>query len=66
MMQITINQQVLQMNDGATLLDAIAMLQFQPPFAAAVNQQFIPQTRYAQTQLQPNDNIDIIAPVTGG
>jgi sulfur carrier protein len=66
MMQILINQQVLQLNEGATLQDAIAMLQFHPPFAAAVNQQFVPQARYAQTQLQPHDKIDIIAPVTGG
>jgi len=66
MMQILINQQTVQMNDGATLLDAIALLQFNPPFAAAVNQQFVPQARYADTRLQPHDKIDIIAPVTGG
>ena len=65
-MQILINQQAVQMNEGDTLLDAIALLQFKPPFAAAVNHQFVPQARYAETRLQAQDTIDIIAPVTGG
>lgn len=65
-MQILINQQALELPDGATLLDAIASMEFKPPFAAAVNQQFVPQARYAQTRLQPHDTIEIIAPVTGG
>ncbi len=50
----------------ATLADAVAQLQIQPPFAAAVNLQFVPNNAYHHTPLQDADQIDLIAPVTGG
>jgi sulfur carrier protein len=65
-MQVLINQVAHDLADGASLADAVAAVQAQPPFAAAVNLQFVPNTRYAQQPLQPGDQIDIIAPVTGG
>jgi len=37
-----------------------------PPFAAAVNLQFVPKTQYASHVLQANDQIELIAPITGG
>jgi sulfur carrier protein len=65
-MNVVINQTRHTLPEGATLVDAIELLQARPPFAAAVNLQFVPQTRYSQTRLQNDDRIDIIAPVTGG
>ncbi|MES2878014.1 MAG: sulfur carrier protein ThiS [Pseudomonadota bacterium] len=65
-MKVLINQVPHELLEGATLTDAVALLQARPPFAAAVNLQFVPNTQYAQTTLQPDDRIDIIAPVTGG
>ena len=65
-MNVFINQMPHELEDGATLADAVARLQAKPPFAAAVNLQFIPNTHYDQTLLQSDDRIDIIAPVTGG
>lgn len=65
-MHVFINQKPHDLQDGATLADAIALLQARPPFAAAVNLQFVPNTRYTQTLLQSDDRIDIIFPVTGG
>lgn len=65
-MIIYINQVQHDLAVGATLADAVSLLQARPPFAAAINLQFVPNTQYAQTQLQPDDRIDIIAPVTGG
>ena len=65
-MNIFINQVPHNLAPGATLADAIAVLQARPPFAAAVNLQFVPKTQYAAHPLQPDDRIDIIAPVTGG
>ena len=38
----------------------------QEPYAAALNLQFVPKARYAQTPLQAGDQIEIIAPITGG
>jgi sulfur carrier protein len=63
---VFINQIAHQLADGATLADAITLLQARPPFAAAVNLQFIPKSSYAKQVLQADDRIDIIAPVTGG
>ena len=37
-----------------------------PPYAVAVNLNFIPKTQYANQLLQENDQIEIIAPITGG
>ena len=65
-MNVFINQLPYDLPTDATLADAVALLQAQPPFAAAVNLQFIPNTQYAHQLLQPGDRIDIIAPVTGG
>ena len=65
-MKVFINQTPHELADGATLADAILQLQARPPFAAAVNLQFVPNTQYAHHKLQPDDRIDIIAPGTGG
>ena len=65
-MNVFINQLQHELADGATLADAVTLLQARPPFAAAVNLQFGPNTHYEQLVLQANDRIDIIAPVTGG
>jgi sulfur carrier protein len=65
-MNILINQILHTLATDATLADAIAALQPRPPFAAAVNLQFVPKPEYAHTALHDDDRIDIIAPVTGG
>lgn len=65
-MNVFINQIPHQMAQGATLADAIELLQTRPPFAAAINLQFIPKSQYAQHLLKADDRMDIIAPVTGG
>jgi len=65
-MQVFINKNPFELPAGASLRDAIAAIQAQPPFAAAVNLQFVPNTQYAQHPLQNGDRIEIISPVTGG
>lgn len=65
-MRVYINQAPHELPAGATLADAISLLQARPPFAAAVNLQFVPNTHYTRQLLQDDDRIDIIAPVTGG
>ena len=46
--------------------EAIELAQITPPFAAAVNAQFVPKTLYHQTLLNDNDKIELIVPITGG
>ena len=66
LMVIRINGQTHQLPSEATLLDAIERVGIQPPFAAAVNLQFVPKSQYARTTLAPDDDIELIAPITGG
>lgn len=63
---VIINQLAYELAAGATLLDAVSVSKAQPPFAAAVNLQFVPNSQYLQTLLHNGDRIDIIAPVIGG
>ena len=63
---VLINHQSHTLAAGATLADAIAYVGIQPPFAAAINLQFVPRSPYGQRSLQANDAIELIAPITGG
>ena len=65
-LDITLNGQPLELPAGATLLDAAQASGVQPPFAAAVNLQFVPRSQYNQTLLQTGDQVELISPVTGG
>ncbi|MEJ7685599.1 MAG: sulfur carrier protein ThiS [Variovorax sp.] len=65
-MNILINDTPQTLPDDATLADALALVQATPPFAAAVNRQFVPRSGYASHALQPDDRIEVIRPVTGG
>ena len=65
-MNVFINQVPQELDAGATLERAIALVQAQPPFAAAVNLVFVPNSQYGQKVLHAEDRIDIISPVTGG
>lgn len=66
MMQILINNQPTDMPEGASIAQVLAQLQPCPPFAVAVNTQFVPKGRYEQQLLQAGDKVEVIAPVTGG
>ena len=63
---VLINQQSHLLPPGATLADAIELVGIQPPFAAAINMEFVPRGQYPERLLQINDAIELIAPITGG
>lgn len=65
-MKVFINKLPYELTAGATLADAAQAILAKPPFAAAVNTQFVPRERYSEHVLQPMDHIEIISPVTGG
>lgn len=65
-MMIRINNQPVELPPKANLADAVRLAGAVQPFAAALNLQFVPNSQYTQTQLSPNDSIEIIRPVTGG
>jgi sulfur carrier protein len=64
--KVLINQAPHELPTNATLADAVQCVGITPPFAAAVNLQFVPKTQYASHVLQANDQIELIAPITGG
>jgi sulfur carrier protein len=65
-MHVLINRIRHDVPEGATLTDALMLVKACPPFAAAINLAFVPKNRYDQTLLQEGDQIEIIAPITGG
>ncbi len=65
-MDILLNGRPLALADSATLADAVSAAQIAPPFAAAVNGQFVPRAAHANTPLAAGDRIDLVQPVTGG
>ncbi|MBU1357638.1 MAG: sulfur carrier protein ThiS [Gammaproteobacteria bacterium] len=65
-MNVLINDQPKTLPPDATLADALELVGATPPFAAAVNREFVPRAGYASRTLQPDDRIEVIRPVTGG
>jgi len=65
-MNVLINGQAQSLPGAATLADALAALKPTPPFAVAVNREFVPRSGYGERRLQPDDQIEVIRPVTGG
>lgn len=65
-MRILANQIPCELPSNSRLTDLLAMIDARPPYAIAVNLQFVPKTRHADYILQENDQVEIIAPVTGG
>ena len=65
-LQILINQTPYTLPHGSSLADAVAIAKIQPPFAAAVNLQFVPRGQYDQHVLANHDKIELISPITGG
>ena len=63
---VVINQVAYKLPANACLQDAIQAAGVTPPFAAAVNLQFVPRSQYANHLLSANDQVELIAPITGG
>ena len=65
-MNILINDKPYALPDNALLTDALAALDATPPFAVAVNREFVPRSAYAAHTLKNDDRLEVIRPVTGG
>jgi sulfur carrier protein len=65
-MRIIANQIPRDLPSNSRITDLLEMIEARPPYAVAVNLQFVPKTRHAEYILQENDQVEIIAPVTGG
>ena len=65
-MRIIANQIPRELPSNSRITDLLTMIEAKPTYAVAVNLQFVPKTRHAEYILQENDQVEIIAPVTGG
>ncbi len=65
-MRVIANQIPRELPSNSRITDLLVMVEAKPPYAVAVNLQFVPKTRHAEYILQDNDQVEIIAPVTGG
>ncbi len=65
-LNVTLNANSLRLPAGASLADAVKVSGVTPPFAAAVNLEFVPKNQYATHLLNNGDRIELISPITGG
>ncbi len=65
-MRIIANQVPRDLPANSRITDLLMVIEARPPYAVAVNLQFVPKTRHAEYVLHENDQVEIIAPVTGG
>jgi sulfur carrier protein len=65
-MRVIANQIPRDLPSNSRITDLLMMIEAKPPYAVAVNLQFVPKTRHAEYVLHENDQVEIIAPVTGG
>ena len=67
MIEIRLNGQVRQLDDGSTLAALIASLGHAPAaLATAVNGDFVPRDQRPACHLQPGDSVTTFQPITGG
>jgi sulfur carrier protein len=65
-MRVIVNQVPYDLPSQSVVSDALAIIDAKPPYAVAVNLNFVPKTKHAEFALNENDQIEVIAPVTGG
>ena len=65
-MRIIVNQVAYELPSKSMVSDALALINAKPPYAVAVNLNFVPKTQHTAFALNENDQIEVIAPVTGG
>jgi len=67
MLKLTLNGELKELPNIMSLDKAIVY--WQPDvekFAAAVNGEFVPRGRYADTLLQADDQVELLSPIVGG
>ncbi|MBS3797411.1 MULTISPECIES: sulfur carrier protein ThiS [unclassified Pseudoalteromonas] len=65
-MQIFINDSAFEVPEKASAEQALVTFGAKPPFALAVNGQFVAQGQYQHLALQDGDRLDILSPIQGG
>ncbi|MDO8713232.1 MAG: sulfur carrier protein ThiS [Polynucleobacter sp.] len=65
-MRVIVNQIEMQLPENSSIDDVLLLINAKPPFAVAINYEFVPKTRHAEEVLHEGDEMEVIEPVTGG
>ncbi len=65
-MRIIVNQVEYELPSQSMISDVLSLINARPPYAVAVNLNFVPKTQHDEFLLNENDQVEVIAPVTGG
>ena len=65
-MRVIVNQITREVPDNSSIDDVLLLIDAKPPYAVAINYEFVPKTRHAEEVLREGDEMEVIAPVTGG
>ena len=64
-MNIKINGEVAN-TEQSVLADIVEQYGAKPPYALAVNGDFVPKSEYSSFQVNEGDLIDVVSPIFGG
>jgi sulfur carrier protein len=64
-MNIIVNGKPLHA-DSQSLFKVLRSFGAVPPFAVAINGEFIPQSQHHNTQINEGDSIELLSPIQGG
>jgi sulfur carrier protein len=66
-MQILVNGDTVELQEGATLIDLLAQLSLQDAkVAIELNQDIVPRSQHAQQRLTHQDQVEIVHAIGGG
>jgi len=65
-MRIIVNQIAREIPENTSIDDVLLLIDAKPPYAVAINYEFVPKTQHAECILREGDEMEVIAPVTGG
>jgi len=68
MIHVSINNQLETLDASCTVLKALEILGYEKVgmLGVAINQTFIPKDQWAETELNDQDKLDILNPMSGG
>ena len=65
-MRLIVNQIEKEVPENSSIDDVLLLIEATPPYAVAINYEFVPKSKHAEAILQEGDEMEVIAPVTGG
>ena len=65
-MRLIVNQVEYELPSRSMISDVLFLINARPPYAVAVKLNFVPTTQHGEYLLNENDQVEVIAPVTGG